>query len=139
MAEAREQIALEVENLKRILAELPLTRPCASLSVLELAGVAAFLHNFYNGIENILKVAVKVRGFEVPTGSSWHRDLVNLACAAGVLSEATVNSLRPYLAFRHFFSHGYAVQLEAARLEPLLHEASLAFHAFQQDLNALQG
>ena len=72
MAEAKEQVALELRNLDRILAELPANRGCSSLSFLELAGVAALLYNFYNGIENVLKIAVKVRGHHVPTGSSWH-------------------------------------------------------------------
>ena len=134
MAEGREQIALELRNLERILLEFPVTRPCASLSTLELAGVAALLHNFYNGIENVLKVAVKMRGGEVPTGGSWHRDLMKLAGTVGVLSEATASALRPYLAFRHFFSHGYAIQLDPARMSPLLQDVREAFDTFHQDL-----
>jgi hypothetical protein len=46
MAEYPEKVAAELENIERVLAQLPVGRPCASLGLLELAGVAALLHNF---------------------------------------------------------------------------------------------
>jgi hypothetical protein len=55
MAELKEKILVEVENIDRLLQEMPAAEKLAGLSVLELAGVATLLHNFYNGIENILK------------------------------------------------------------------------------------
>ena len=55
MTSLRERVEAEFENIERVLAELPEKRPYSELSILELAGVSTLLHNFYNGIENILK------------------------------------------------------------------------------------
>lgn len=73
------------------------------------------------------------RGLVVPAGSSWHRDLVTLCSAEGIVSENVANSFREYLAFRHFFSHGYAVELDSSRLQPLVEKAAQVFGAFKED------
>ena len=42
--------------------------------------------------------------------------------ARRILKPATAESLRPYMAFRHFFSHAYALDLDYARMEILVDE-----------------
>ena len=54
MADAREKIEAEIENIERVLADLPSPNSLKQLSSLELAGVAALIHNFYNGVETFL-------------------------------------------------------------------------------------
>ena len=55
MVRLKQRIQAELENIDEIFKEMPLHSSLPRLSTLELAGVAALLHNFYNGIENILK------------------------------------------------------------------------------------
>ena len=132
------RIDAEFEQIERVLEAFPKDRPYADLSTLELAGLSTLLHNFYNGIENVLKQVVQGQGLRLPDGPSWHRDLVNLAVANNVISASTSDTLKPYLAFRHFFVHAYAVDLEVERLEPLGKNVEDAFSRFGRDIeNAL--
>lgn len=136
MADVRDYVAAEMENIARTLENIPPVSKCPDLSVLELAGVAALLHSFYNGIENVLKQVLQSQGLEIPQGDSWHRDLLALARDEGIITADTFAFLKSYLGFRHFFAHAYALDLQAPRLEALVTNAHNTFLAFQRDVNA---
>jgi hypothetical protein len=72
MSTLNEKIEAEIENINRVLKEIPPAKSLPSLSILELAGVATLLHNFYNGIENILKQILLSKNLIIPQGDSWH-------------------------------------------------------------------
>jgi len=103
---------------------------------LELAGVAALLHSLYGGVENILKAILQATGVEIPSGATWHRDLLDLAARHAILSESTTRRLNVHLAFRHFFVHAYPVNLRPELMEQLVEEAPGLYGLFRAEVTA---
>ena len=81
--------------------------------------MGTFLHNIYNGIENILKQILKAKDVEIPKSDTWHKDLLNLSVSPEIISEKLSDKLYEYLTFRHFFVHAYGFSLEESLLEDL--------------------
>ena len=134
MADTDEKVAAELENIERVLAGLPAQISLKRLSALELAGAAALIHNFYNGIENILKQVVIVKGISIPQGPSWHTDLIEACVEHQIISGETSQMLRKYLSFRHFFSHAYSFDLNPQRIAPLLQTIRHVHKCFIEDI-----
>ena len=133
MPDYRPRIEAEYEAIESALSALP-ESPLSTLSRLEIAGVAAMLHNFYNGIENVLKQVFRSKSSPIPEGESWHRDLLIVATETEILSDRLLDDLKPYLAFRYFFSHGYALNLVPERMEPLVTHAESIFSRFKGEI-----
>ncbi len=108
------------------------------LSELELAGVAALLHSFYNGVENVLKQLLTARGVALPAGESWHKELLALANDQRILSATLFECLKLYLAFRHYFSHGYMLDLEPERMESLVKELPGVLEMLNEELASIE-
>jgi len=133
MPDYRLRIEAEYEAIENSLSALP-DRPLLQISQLELAGVAALLHNFYNGIEKVLKQIFQSKSFPIPQGDSWHRDLLLESVERKIISERLLQDLKGYLAFRHFFSHAYALDLFPQRMEPLVRDAVSIFSKFKGEI-----
>ena len=137
MGNFKERVESEYEAIQKALRMLPEAADLVEPSVLVLAGVAALLHNFYNGVENVLKQIFLGRGLSIPEGPAWHRDLLSAAREGQILSVKTADELKRFLAFRHFFSHAYALDLDPKRLEPLVAGAAGVFQEVMRDISGL--
>ena len=134
MVRLTQKIQAELENIEELLKEIPPHSNLPKLPILELAGVAALLHNFYNGIENILKQIFISKKISVPEGQSWHKDLLENAVKEQIISEQCKEQLGQYLAFRHFFSHAYALDLYPEKMEPLVENSQKIYSVFKKDI-----
>ena len=97
--------------------EAAMARPVKT--VIELAAIGAFLHNIYNGIENILKQVLKLKNIQITKGENWHKELLTLSVSHGIITENMSDELYEYLTFRHYFVHAYGFMLEEAPLVAL--------------------
>ncbi len=135
MNELREMIEIEYEKIDQVINHLPEKEKLPYLSELELAGVATFIHNFYNGIENILKRIFKMYSLDIPSGSSWHIDLLNQSVANKIVSKEVRDRLTRFLGFRHYFTHAYALDLYVDKLEELVANILPTYNLFKQEIN----
>jgi len=122
MDKLRKHIRAEEENVEIALGNLKQTIEREEKTVIELAAIGTFLHNIYNGVENILKQIIVAKGGELPMSSAWHKDLLNLSASMGIVSEELSDELYRYLTFRHFFVHAYGFMIEETHLEDLVND-----------------
>ena len=64
----------EFENIEAVLIELKkiLNTETSNYSTAELAAIATFLHNFYNGIENVIKRIFAFKNMDQKDTPTWH-------------------------------------------------------------------
>ena len=135
MVDITRQVAAEKENVEKALVNLRDAMGRREKSVVELAAIATFIHNIYNGIENILKQVLKAKGTEIPKSDTWHKDLLNLSVSLGIIPEKLSDDLYEYLTFRHFFVHAYGFMLEEAHLENLANNITNVWLQFLSVIN----
>ncbi|MFH0926517.1 MAG: hypothetical protein V1872_12965 [bacterium] len=138
--EMREELNIElglmegtVKELKALNNELSQCNP----TIREKTAAAAFLAQFYNGVENILKRIVRFYEVSLPKGDTWHIDLFQLFCEPSthplpvLFNEEMTNLLAPYRKFRHVVYHGYGFQLEWERMKPGIEKIEEVFFKFK--------
>ena len=134
MAKLSEKIQVELDSISQVLSELEKIRNKKSKSTVELAGIATFIHNFYNGIENILNQILKEKNVMVPKTESWHKDLLVKSVEQAIISEQLKIDLSEYLAFRHFFVHAYGFMLKEEDLILLINNIDQVFVTFKDNI-----
>ncbi|MEW5693174.1 MAG: hypothetical protein AB1765_07750 [Candidatus Hydrogenedentota bacterium] len=135
MVSLREKVNVEMENIFIVLEELKKNKDKPDKTVVELAGIGAFLHNVYNGVENILKQILSFQGISIPNSDSWHQDLLIEATEKGIISETTKKQLAKYLAFRHFFIHSYGFLLDEEELRLLADNVFGVYSSFKKEID----
>lgn len=133
--DALQQVAHELESLRRDVAGREPT-------VREKTAAAAFLAQFYSGIENILKRLSRFHGVKLPAGESWHLDLFKRFCPPEQLplptlfDDAQARQLGPFRRFRHVVHHGYGFQIEWDRMREGLDQVSAILAVFRDRVAA---
>ena len=108
---------------------------------IEISALAAMLHSFYTGIENLFKrIAIYVDS-NSPHGESWHSHLLkNIAedtqNRPAVISESLQSQLQNYLNFRHVFRHAYSFELRWNKMAPLVLECEDTFQLLELQLDS---
>ena len=141
-AELRGYFETECRQIDRLMDEYrPLLARLAAREPdnIERSALAAMLHSFYTGVENIFKrIAIALDG-GLPDGQNWHRDLLASMARPGAhrpaaLSQAARLALRPYLDFRHIFRHGYGFDLQWDKMAGLVRGYEEAWRLVHKEL-----
>lgn len=139
----RKQTAVEREQLNHLIeTHRPLLEKCANVppDAIELSALAAMLHSFYTGVENIFKrVVIEIDGAP-PQGGSWHRELLDRvthlsAARPAVISTSLRETLRGYLDFRHVFRNAYSFQLQWEKMASLVLECEETLQKLEAELD----
>lgn len=136
MGKIPKQILAEKQNVEVALNNPKRAMARKNRSTIELAAIGTFLHNIYNGIENILKQVVRLKNVEMPKSDSWHQDLLSLSVSKGIISETLSDQLYEYLTFRHFFIHSYGFMLEEKQLKGLAANIYDIWAEFMSEISA---
>lgn len=144
----REEIAFELQALELVVSELQslsVDVGGASPSIREQTAAAAFLAQFYNGIENILKRVCAFYTVPLPVGDTWHIELFQYFVAPTysplpeLFDESLAVQLSPYRRFRHVVFHSYGFQLDWTRMVEGIDEIDDVFLSFRDRVTDFLG
>jgi uncharacterized protein YutE (UPF0331/DUF86 family) len=128
------EVEAEKEYMSKTLKGLNKAIKRKKTTIIELAAIATFLQNAYNGMENLIKRTLKFKGISIPSSESWHKDLLDLSVNNEIISLELSNRLNEYRAFRHFFIHGYGINLDKEKLMPLAESLPLLWKDFESEI-----
>ncbi len=140
----REEIAIELELMEATVRELlALQRDLAGRepTVREKTAAAAFLAQFYNGVENVLKRISRFHAVPLPTGDTWHVELFRRFCMPpygplpALFDEPLASALAPFRRFRHVVYHGYSFELDWSRMYEGIESVESVFAQFKLALS----
>ncbi len=132
----KEYCEAEFENIDTVVSDLfsVVKDDTSEYSTPELAAIATFLHNIYNGFENILKRVLISEKIEIKNTPTWHKDMLKTSFEKGIIDDRLYNTLSEYLAFRHFFVHAYSFNLDWNALKPLVNNIKDTLKMFKSTI-----
>ena len=124
-----ERIRSELENIEEVVTRVRRAVEASEgdsiNSDLYWDAIALNLHDFYTGLERLLRhIAAEIDG-HVPAGTEWHQELLRQMATQlprirpAVFSKETIKRLDEYLRFRHVVRHVYAFEFDPQRIRPL--------------------
>lgn len=108
------------ELVEKTLAKISQTTPETVIT----AGLASYVHSFYNGLENIFELIAEYIDNFKPRSEAWHKELLDQMTLdlpdirPPVLPAELASDLQDYLEFRHFFRHSYSFYIKWDKLQP---------------------
>jgi hypothetical protein len=142
--ELREEISIELELMDAVVREVTALRRDVTErepTVREKTAAAAFLAQFYSGVENILKRIHRFHKLQLPSGDTWHTDLYRRFCDPPygdlplLFDEMLAGSMAPYRKFRHVVYHGYGFQMDWERMNAGIGQIGDVFSRFKAKLS----
>lgn len=125
----------EIRNLDRLMQEAEHT----SFDTAHPRHIGSLLHDFYTGIERVFeRIATNLDG-EVPSGETWHKDLLDSMALEleGIrppfISEYIQKRLDEYLRFRHLFRSLYGFELDKERMRKLYERMGSLYEDFKKE------
>ncbi len=137
MDNLKRNILAEIENIQKTLFILKTAYEKSNKSVIEFTAIGAFLNNIYNGMENILKQILKSKDIKITKTELWHKELLKTSVSENIISEDLADKLYKYLAFRHFFVHGYGFMLDENKLSSLANSIDFLWQQFLKEINII--
>lgn len=127
-----------VKDINTLISEINNNEP----DNIQKTAVGALASQFYNGIENILKRILKHTSVELPKGSNWHIELLNMFSTDNYIKnglklhikEDLLAELSNYRRFRHYFFHGYSHNLNWEIIKDSVKDIADVFEDFQKVL-----
>ncbi len=129
------EIQAEKEYISSTLQALKEAMTRKKQTIVELAAIATFIQNTYNGMENLLKRALLFKNISIPVSEFWHKNLLDLSVNNKIISLELSEKLDEFRAFRHFFIHGYGINLNKQKLLPLAENLSHLWEEFESEIN----
>ncbi len=138
-----EEISIELELIETVIHELKsLHKDVANRepNVREKTAAAAFLAQFYGGVENILKRMSRFNSVDLPTGDTWHIDLFKRFCIPPyenlpmIFDESLAIDMAAYRKFRHVVYHGYGFELDWDRMREGIQKIEDVYLKFKANL-----
>ncbi len=125
----KEYSLAEFENIEKVISELfSIIAPGKSdYSNVERAAICTYVHNFYNGVENLIKRVLSFKGIIHKETPTWHKDLLKLVLKTGLLDQELHDDLVDFLSFRHYFVHSYFFSIHWNELKPLVEKLPRTF------------
>ncbi|MBU0701594.1 hypothetical protein KKE26_09960 [bacterium] len=142
----KEEVGIEFELMDETINELLSLKKEISgrePTVREKTAAAAFLAQWYGGVENILKRFYRYHNIALPVGDNWHTEIVKgisdppLKGLPLLIDNTLFIALAPFRKFRHVVYHGYGFQLEWARMLPGIEQISTIFLMFKERVERL--
>ena len=108
---------------------------------IRLESVAYQIHNFYNAIEDLLKIVAAHFENQLSDTARWHSILLQRmsqeipGIRPVLLSRESYLLLNSLRGFRHFFRHAYGVPIDYEQLQINLNKSRQLCPCLEQDLN----